>query len=162
MLDRGWKAVVTARRPDQLQDLVEGHETNALAVALDVTDEAQVSAAVAAADEKFGRVDVLVNNAGYGYLAAIEEGEDAEVRALFETNFFGLVNLSKAVLAGMRERKSGTIVNISSVGGLVSFPMTGYYHATKYAVEGMSESLAMEVAPAWNQGHHRRAGAVSD
>ncbi len=147
VLDHGWNAVVTARRPDQLQDLVEGHEENALALALDVTDEAQVTAAVAAAQEKFGRIDVLVNNAGYGYLAAIEEGEDAEVRALFETNFFGLVNLSKAVLAGMRERKSGTIVNISSVGGLVSFPMTGYYHATKYAVEGMSESLAVEVAP---------------
>ena len=147
VLDRGWNAIVTARRPDQLQDLVEGHEENALALALDVTDGAQVTAAVAAAQEKFGRIDVLVNNAGYGYLAAIEEGKDAEVRALFETNFFGLVNLSKAVLAGMRERKSGTIVNISSVGGLVSFPMTGYYHATKYAVEGMSESLAMEVAP---------------
>ncbi len=147
VLDRGWNAVVTARRPDQLQDLVEGHETNALAVALDVTDKAQVGAAVAAAQERFGRVDVLVNNAGYGYLAAMEEGEEDQVRALFETNFFGLVNLSKAVLAGMRERKSGTIVNISSIGGLVSFPLTGYYHATKYAVEGMSESLAIEVAP---------------
>ena len=146
VLDRGWNAVVTARRPDQLQDLVEGHERNALAVALDVTHESQVTTAVAAAQEKFGRIDVLVNNAGYGYLAAIEEGEDAEVRALFETNVFGLVNLTKAVLAGMRERKSGTIVNISSIGGLVSFPLTGYYHATKYAVEGLSESLAIEVA----------------
>ena len=147
VLERGWNAVVTARRPEQLQELVAGHEKNALAVKLDVTDAEQITAAVAAAQEKFGHIDVLVNNAGYGYLAAIEEGEDAEVRAIFETNFFGLVSLTKAVLAGMRERRSGSIVNISSIGGLVSFPMTGYYHATKYAVEGMSESLATEVAP---------------
>jgi len=90
---------------------------------------------------------VLVNNAGYGYLAAIEEGEDDEVRAMFETNIFGLIALTKAVLPGMRARRKGHIVNFSSIGGLVSFPATGYYHATKYAVEGLSESLAQELSP---------------
>ena len=135
VLAKGWKAVVTARKPEQLQDIVAGHEENALAIQLDVTDAAQVQSVVQQAEKKFGQIDVLVNNAGYGYLAAIEEGEDEEVRAMFETNFFGLVAMTKAVLPGMRKRKSGHIVNISSIGGLVSFGATGYYHATKYAVE---------------------------
>ena len=147
VLARGWRAVVTARNPDQVRDLVEGHEESGIALQLDVTDRAQVADAVQRAQEKFGRIDVLVNNAGYGYLAAIEEGEDDQVRAMFETNFFGLVAMTNAVLGGMRERRSGSIVNISSIGGLVSFGATGYYHATKYAVEGMSESLAIELAP---------------
>jgi len=147
VLDRGWRAVVTARNPSQVADLVQGHEGDAIALQLDVTDAAQVAAAAKAAQDRFGQVDVLVNNAGYGYLAAIEEGEDAEVRAMFEANFFGLVAMTRAVLPGMRARRSGHIVNISSIGGLASFPATGYYHATKYAVEGLSESLAQEVAP---------------
>ena len=147
VLARGWKAVVTARNPDQLKDLVRGNEETVLALRLDVTDESQIADAVRQAEEKFGRIDVLVNNAGYGYLAAIEEGEDDQVRAMFETNFFGLVATTKAVLPGMRKRKSGHIVNVSSIGGLVSFGATGYYHATKYAVEGLSESLAIEVVP---------------
>ncbi len=147
VLARGWRAVVTARKPEQLNDLLEGHEENALALKLDVTDRTQVTDAVKQAEEKFGRIDVLVNNAGYGYLAAIEEGEDDQVRAMFETNFFGLVALTNAVLPGMRKRKSGHIVNISSIGGMVSFGATGYYHATKYALEGMSESLAIELKP---------------
>ena len=88
-----------------------------------------------------------MNNAGYGYLAAIEEGEDAPVRAMFDTNVFGLVAMTKAVLPGMRARKQGAIVNLSSIGGLVSFAATGYYHATKFAVEGLSGSLAVELAP---------------
>ncbi len=95
----------------------------------------------------FGRIDALVNNAGYGYLAAIEEGEDDAVRAMFETNVFGLVDMTKAVLPIMRAQKSGLIVNISSIGGITSFAATGYYHGTKYAVEGISESLAIEVKP---------------
>ncbi len=146
VLARGWRAVITARKLEQIKDLAEGQE-NALALTLDVTDKTQVADAVKQAESKFGQIDVLVNNAGYGYLAAIEEGEDEAVRALFETNFFGLVALTKAVLPGMRQRKSGTIVNISSIGGLVSFGATGYYHATKYAVEGLSESLAIETSP---------------
>lgn len=147
VLTRGWRAVVTARRAYQVRDLVEGHEDNALALQLDVTDRTQIAEAVQQAEEKFGRIDVLVNNAGYGYLAAIEEGEEDQVRAMFETNFFGLVAMTNAVLPGMRARKSGHIVNISSIGGLVSFAASGYYHATKYAVEGMSESLSIELAP---------------
>jgi NAD(P)-dependent dehydrogenase (short-subunit alcohol dehydrogenase family) len=147
VLARGWRAVVTARNPDQVKDLVSGHKENALAVQLDVKDPAQIAEAVHRAEERFGRIDVLVNNAGYGYLAAIEEGEDEQVRAMFETNFFGLVALTNAVLPGMRKRRSGHIVNVSSIGGLVSFAATGYYHATKYAVEGISESLSIELAP---------------
>ena len=147
VLDRGERVVVTARKVEQVADLGEGHAERALALRLDVTDAAEVKEAVEQAEAKFGRVDVLVNNAGYGYLAAVEEGEDSAVRDMFETNFFGLVELTKAVLPGMRARKSGHIVNISSIGGLVSFGATGYYHATKYAVEGLSESLAIETAP---------------
>jgi NAD(P)-dependent dehydrogenase (short-subunit alcohol dehydrogenase family) len=147
VLDRGWRAVVTARNPEKITDLVEGHEDHALALALDVDQRSQIESVVRQAEAKFGAIDVLVNNAGYGYLAAIEEGEDAEVRAMFETNVFGLIAITQAVLPGMRERKRGHIVNISSVGGLVSFAATGFYHATKYAVEGLSESLALEVAP---------------
>jgi NAD(P)-dependent dehydrogenase (short-subunit alcohol dehydrogenase family) len=147
VLARGWRAVVTARNPEGIQDLVAGQEDHALALPLDVNDKEAIARAVQAAEDKFGGIDVLVNNAGYGYLAAIEEGEDDEVRAMFETNVFGLIAMTKAVLPGMRARQKGHIVNFSSIGGLVSFPTTGYYHATKYAVEGLSESLAQEVSP---------------
>ena len=147
VLDRGWRAVVTARKPDQVADIVAGREDRALALPLDVTDSTQVDAAVEQALAHFGQIDVLVNNAGYGYLAAIEEGEDHEVRALFDTNVHGLVAVTKAVLPGMRARRSGHVVNVSSLGGLAAFGATGYYHATKFAVEGLSESLAAEVAP---------------
>ncbi len=107
----------------------------------------QIGAALAAAAARFGGVDVLVNNAGYGYFAAIEEGEDAEVRALFETDVFAPVNLIKAVLPGMRARRSGHIVNISSICGYVTFPAIGYYHMAKFALEALSDTLAKEVAP---------------
>ncbi len=147
VLARGWRVVVTARNPEQLRDIAAEDNKNILALPLDVTDQAQRDHAVEQAQQTFGRIDVLVNNAGYGYLAAVEEGEDEAVRAIFETNFFGLVALTNAVLPGMRKQHSGHIVNISSIGGLVSFAATGYYHATKYAVEGISESLALEVAP---------------
>ena len=147
VLERGWRVVATARRPEQLADLVADHGERALTLRLDVTDHAEVVASVKAAEARFGRIDVLVNNAGYGYLAAIEEGEDAAIRAQFETNVFGLADLIREALPGMRERRSGNIVNYSSIGGLVSFGATGYYHASKYAVEGLSESLAIEVAP---------------
>ena len=147
VLARGWRAVMTARNPAQLDDLVDGHADRALAIRLDVTDRANVRDAVAEAERRFGRIDVLVNNAGYGYLAAIEEGEDEGIRAQFETNVFGLVALTQAVLPLMRAQKKGHVVNISSIGGLVSFAATGFYHATKYAVEGLSESLSIEGAP---------------
>ena len=112
-----------------------------------MTRPAEIEAAVADTRRAFGRIDVLVNNAGYGYLAAVEEGEDADIRAMFETNFFGLAAMTRAVLPVMRAQKSGAIVNISSMGGFIGFPGSGYYAATKFAVEGLSESLAKEVAP---------------
>jgi NAD(P)-dependent dehydrogenase (short-subunit alcohol dehydrogenase family) len=146
LIARGDRVVATARRPQSLEDLVAGHD-NAKALALDVTVPAQIEAAVCAAMEMFGGIDVLVNNAGYGYLAAVEEGEDQAVRAMFETNLFGLIGMTKAVLPGMRARGRGHIVNISSVGGLVGNPGSGYYAGTKFAVEGVSEALSREVAP---------------
>jgi NAD(P)-dependent dehydrogenase (short-subunit alcohol dehydrogenase family) len=147
VLERGMRAVVTARDPARVADLAEAHGDRALALPLDVTDHAQVVDAVKRAEAAFGRIDVLVGNAGYGYLAAVEEGEDAEIRNLFDTNVFGLADVTRAVLPGMRARRSGHIVTVSSLGGLAAFGATGYYHATKFAVEGLSESLAAEVAP---------------
>lgn len=142
LLRRGDRVVVTARNAATLAEFTS--HGNALVVALDVTVPLQVSDVVRQAEARFGRIDVLVNNAGYGYLAAVEEGEDDEVRAMFETNVFGLIRVTKAVLPGMRQRRRGHIVNISSVGGLVGFPGIGYYNATKFAVEGLSEALAKE------------------
>jgi NAD(P)-dependent dehydrogenase (short-subunit alcohol dehydrogenase family) len=147
VLARGWRAVVTARNPSTLADIVKGHEDRALILPLDVTDRKQIDDAVAQSKARFGRIDALVNNAGYGYLAAIEEGEDEPVRAMFEANVFGLIDMTKAVLPVMRAQGNGLIVNVSSIGGLTSFAATGYYHGTKYAVEGISESLAIEVKP---------------
>lgn len=147
VLKRGWRAVITARNTAAIEGLAGAHGENALVLPVDVTDIRQIAAAVERAEARFGRIDVLVNNAGYGYLAAIEEGEDEPVRAMFETNVFGLVAMTKAVLPGMRTRKTGMIVNLSSIGGLTGFAATGYYHATKFAVEGLSASLALEVEP---------------
>lgn len=145
LLQRGNRVVVTARNPAALDEFAEN--ANALLAALDVTLPLQIADVVRQAEARFGRIDVLVNNAGYGYLSAVEEGEDDEVRAMFETNVFGLANMTKAVLPGMRERRRGHIVNISSMGGLIGFPGIGYYNATKFAVEGLSEALAKETAP---------------
>jgi NADP-dependent 3-hydroxy acid dehydrogenase YdfG len=146
ILDRGWNAVITARNIDQVKDLANGFENSALVLPLDVNDKGQIALAVAKAEETFGKIDVLVNNAGYGYFSSIEEGEEEKIRAQFETNFFGLVGMIQAVLPGMRSRKAGHIINFSSIGGLRAFTATGYYHATKFAVEGLSESLSQEVA----------------
>ncbi len=147
VLEHGHRAVVTARRPDQISDIVADYSANALAVALDINDHAQVDAAIAQAGEQFGGIDVLVNNAGYGYLAAVEEGDEQDIRDMFETNFFSLAALIRKVLPGMRARKSGHIINISSVGGLVGAASSGFYNATKFAVEGLSDALAKEVEP---------------
>ncbi|MFD2468747.1 oxidoreductase [Amycolatopsis silviterrae] len=147
VLERGLRAVVTARDPGRVADLVAAHPGRAVAIALDVTDQQQITSAVAEAHNVFGQIDVLVNNAGYGYLAAVEEGEDTEIRALFEANVFGLMALTRAVLPGMRARRSGHVVSVSSLGGLAAFGATGYYHATKFAVEGFTESLAAEAGP---------------
>ena len=147
VLDRGYRAVVTARDPAKVEDVAKGREDRSLVLELDVTDPVQVDAATKSADQHFGRIDVLVNNAGIGYFGAVEESDEAEVRRMFEVNFFGLSRMTRAVLPIMRRQRSGQIVNISSIGGLRSFPALAYYHATKYAVEGFSESLALEVAP---------------
>jgi NAD(P)-dependent dehydrogenase (short-subunit alcohol dehydrogenase family) len=147
VLAAGYRAVVTARRPSDIADLAAMHHETALAVALDITDRGQIASAVAAAEAHFGAIDVLVNNAGYGYLAAIEEGEDADVQALFATDLFGPVDLIKAVLPGMRGRRRGHVVNVSSIGGLVTYPGVGYYHMAKFALEAMSDTLAKEVGP---------------
>jgi NAD(P)-dependent dehydrogenase (short-subunit alcohol dehydrogenase family) len=146
-LERGMRVAVTARDPRQAEDITASYGERALALRLDVTDADQVVQAVARAQAQFGGIDVLVNNAGFGYLASVEESEEERIRAMFETNFFGLSRMTQAVLPGMRERKRGCIVNISSVGGLVGVPALGYYNATKFAVEGLSEALAKEVAP---------------
>jgi NAD(P)-dependent dehydrogenase (short-subunit alcohol dehydrogenase family) len=147
VLQKGHRACVTARDPGQVRDIVAGYPQTAIALQLDVASEAQINRAVIAAEKAFGRIDVLVNNAGYGYLAAVEEGEESEIRAMFETNFFGLAVLTRRVLPGMRNRKRGHVINVSSVGGLIGNPSAGYYNATKFAVEGLSEALAKEVEP---------------
>ena len=147
VLAHGDNVVVTARDVTSVQEIATARPDSALALALDVTDEAQVTAAVAAAQERFGAVDVLVNNAGYGYRAAVEEGEDDAVHQLFDTHVFGTVRLIKAVLPGMRARRSGTIVNLSSIGARVSPEGSGYYAAVKAAIEALTLSLRKEVAP---------------
>lgn len=146
-LAQGYTVVATARQPDALADLGVGHGHRLVTARLDVTDRKTIEAAVSETERRFGGIDVVVNAAGYGYLAAIEEGEDAAVRAQFDTNVFGLVDVTKAVLPTMRRRRRGMIINLSSLGGLVAFGATGYYHATKFAVEALSESLSHEVAP---------------
>ncbi len=147
VLARGERVVVTARTVESVRGLVQGKEGQALAIALDVTDREQAEAAVRIAEETFGRIDVLVNNAGIGYFGAIEESDEDEVRKMFEVNVFGLARMIHLVLPGMRERRRGHIVNIASIGGLRAFPAVGYYNATKFAVVGLSEALAMETAP---------------
>jgi NAD(P)-dependent dehydrogenase (short-subunit alcohol dehydrogenase family) len=146
-LEAGHSVVVTARRADAVWDFVDEFGDRALAVALDVTDAGQVAAAIAAAEDAFGGIDVLVNNAGHGYLSAVEEGEDAEVRKLFDVNYFGAVDMIKAVLPAMRARGSGHIVNMSSMTGLVANPPNAYYSSTKFALEAVTEALATEVRP---------------
>jgi NAD(P)-dependent dehydrogenase (short-subunit alcohol dehydrogenase family) len=146
-LDRGYRVVITARKAADVADLAVGHDGRALIQALDVTKPDQIAASVAAAEAKFGAIDVLVNNAGIGYFAAIEESDDSEVRRMFEINFWGLANMTRAVLPGMRKRRTGHIVNISSMGGVRGAPAVGYYNATKFALEGLSEALAQETAP---------------
>jgi NAD(P)-dependent dehydrogenase (short-subunit alcohol dehydrogenase family) len=144
---RGYRAAVRARDPKQVADLVAGHEDRTLALRLDVTDPAQVAEAVRRAEERFGGIDVLVNNAGIGYFAAVEESDKAEVRRMFEINFIGLARMTRAVLPGMRKRLSGRVINIASICGLAAIPSLGDYSATKFAVEGLSECLALEVGP---------------
>lgn len=147
ILARGWNAVVTARDPASIADIAAAYPDTALSLPLDVTRKDQIAAAVAGAEQRFGTIDVLVNNAGYGYRAALEESDDKEVRRLFDTNVFGLIDVTRAVLPLMRRQRSGQIVNISSVGGRVANPGTSLYAATKFAVNGVSKGLAKELQP---------------
>jgi NAD(P)-dependent dehydrogenase (short-subunit alcohol dehydrogenase family) len=147
VLEAGYKAVVTARNPDDVKDILDEYPDDALALKLDVTKPEEVNAAVEQAEKVFGKIDVLVNNAGIGYFGAIEESEEDEVRRMFEINFWGLAAVTKAVLPGMRAQRSGHILNVASIGGLVGFPAVGYYNATKFAVDGYSDALSKELAP---------------
>lgn len=147
VIARGDRLVATARDKSRLASLVAGHEATTLALDLDVTSADQIKASTQAAVEHFGQIDLLVNNAGYGYMSAVEEGEEDEIRRLFDANVFGLFALTRAVLPIMRRQRRGHVINISSVAGLVGFPGSGYYAASKHAVEGWSDSLAAEVAP---------------
>ena len=144
-LAQGFRTVVTARKPAAVEALAAKGE--ALVLKLDVTDQRQIDAAIKTAEEKFGGIDVLVNNAGIGYFAAIEEGEEKEVRRMFEINVFGMSRMIQAALPGMRRRRKGFIINISSLAGLRSAPALGFYNATKFAVEGLSGALSQEVEP---------------
>jgi NAD(P)-dependent dehydrogenase (short-subunit alcohol dehydrogenase family) len=147
IIQRGWQAIVTARDVAQVADLAASAGNRVLALSLDVTKPDLIEAAVKAAMKKFGRIDVLVNNAGYGYQATAEEGEEDEIRAQFDANVFGLFAVTRAVLPIMRAQRSGNIINISSVAGIIGFPGSGYYAASKHAVEGWSDSLRAELEP---------------
>lgn len=146
VLKNGYSAIITARRLKDIEDIVKDYPEKALALELDVTIPDQIRSVVDKSIKHFGRIDVLVNNAGIGYFAAIEESEDDEVRKMFEINFFGLAKVIQDVLPFMRAQRSGHIINIASIGGLVGFPAVGFYNATKFAVDGLSESLAKETA----------------
>jgi NAD(P)-dependent dehydrogenase (short-subunit alcohol dehydrogenase family) len=145
-LERGDRVVATARNVDSLTGLADAHGDDVLALALDVTDKAAVDAAVATAFGHFGRLDVVVNNAGYGQFGMIEELTEQEARDQFETNLFGALWVTQAVLPRLREQGSGHILQVSSVGGVNAFPTIGIYNASKWALEAMSQALAGEVA----------------
>ena len=147
VLERGDRAVVTARRSETVRDLVEGRRGQAIACRLDVTNQESMRYSVVMAGETFGRIDVLVNNAGIGYFGAVEESDGDEVRRMFEINFWGLTEMTRTVLPTMRSQRSGHIVNIASIGGIKGFPALAYYNASKFAVAGFSEALALETAP---------------
>jgi NAD(P)-dependent dehydrogenase (short-subunit alcohol dehydrogenase family) len=144
-LGRGDKVIATARDPKTLHDLVGRFGSNVLPLALDVTDEAGVNSAVKQGHAHFGRLDVVVNNAGFGLFGTIEEVTPAQARAQIETNFFGALWVTKAALPILREQRSGHIIQVSSIGGVQAFPTLGLYHASKWALEGLSQSLAAEV-----------------
>lgn len=146
LLINNHQVVATARNISTLDDLAKKYPHQLFAVKLDVTSAEDIKLSVNSAIEKFGRIDVLVNNAGYGMIGALEESDDDEIKRIFDTNVFGLMNMTKAVLPLMRKQKSGHILNLSSVAGFVSTPGFGIYNATKFAVEGLTEALAGEVA----------------
>ena len=145
-LAQGHKVVATARKPETLEDLVSKYPEAARAVRLDVTDRDEVGKAIDEAVRAFGRVDVVVNNAGYGLMGALEEPTDEQIRQQFETNLFGAINVMRGALPQLRRQGGGHVLNVSSVGGFIAFPATGYYTASKFALEALSEALAGEAA----------------
>jgi NAD(P)-dependent dehydrogenase (short-subunit alcohol dehydrogenase family) len=147
LLERGERVIVTAREPGRLKELIEPHAGRALALKLDITREHDIAAAVKAAFEKFGAIDVLVNNAGYGAVGTVEETPIEMAHAMMETNYFGTLAMIRSVLPHMIQRRAGQIVNIGSVAGQIGFPLLAYYCASKFALAGMSESLAAELRP---------------
>jgi len=147
LLERGDRVALTARDPTSIADLVAAHGDNAIALGLDVIRQAEANAAVVATVARFGGIDVLVNNAGVAIVSAVEDASDADIRAAFDTNFFGLMNVTRAVLPIMRAQGRGHVINVSSGAGRTSAPMIGLYSATKHAVEGMTQALALELAP---------------
>jgi NAD(P)-dependent dehydrogenase (short-subunit alcohol dehydrogenase family) len=146
-LERGDNVAATARDTSTLDDLVQTYGERLLPIALDVTDRDADFAAVQQAHDRFGRLDVVINNAGYGHFGFVEELSEADVRDQLETNFFGALWVTQAALPIMREQGSGHIIQVSSIGGISAFPIVGAYHASKWALEGLSQSLAQEVAP---------------
>ncbi len=147
VLAHGHNAVVTARNVTTVNDIAAAYPDTALALPLDVTNSAEIASAMQQARKRFGGIDVLVNNAGYGYRAAVEEADDADIRQLFDTNVFGAIDMIKAVLPGMRANRAGSILNISSIGARISPAGSGYYSASKAALEGLSGSLHKELRP---------------
>ncbi len=147
LLAQGANVVATARKPEQLTDLTTKYAANVQILPLDITSQPQIDAAVKDALARFGHVDVLVNNAGYGLTGAFEEVTEDEFMPMFNTNVFGLIAVTKAFLPQFRARRSGNIVNLSSIGGLIGSAGWGYYNATKFAVEGLSMALAGEMEP---------------
>lgn len=145
-LDRGDRVAATARSIDSLDDLVGQYGDAILPLQLDVTDKAAVEQAVQQTVDAFGRIDVAINNAGFGHFGFVEEVSEEELRAQLETNLFGAVWVTQAVLPTMRQQRSGHIIQVSSIGGISAFPLVGAYHASKWALEGISQSLAQEVA----------------
>ncbi|WP_167106492.1 SDR family oxidoreductase [Mycobacterium sp. DL592] len=146
-LERGDKVAATARNTDTLADLVDKYGDAILPIALDVTDRDADFAAVKAAHDHFGRLDIVVNNAGYGHFGFVEELSEADARDQIETNVFGALWVTQAALPFLRAQRSGHIIQVSSIGGITAFPLVGIYHASKWALEGFSQSLAQEVAP---------------
>jgi NAD(P)-dependent dehydrogenase (short-subunit alcohol dehydrogenase family) len=146
-LKRGDSVIATSRTPEKVMADFEEHSDHLLAISMDLHDSAQISSTVQKAIDHFGRIDVLINNAGHGLLGAVEEASDEEISNVYETNVFGLLRVTRAILPYLRKQHSGHIVNISSIGGLVGIAGWGIYNSTKFAIEGLSEALAQEVAP---------------
>jgi NAD(P)-dependent dehydrogenase (short-subunit alcohol dehydrogenase family) len=147
VLEKGDRVIATARKPEQLQDLISQYPETAIALSLDVTKLDEIKNTVEKAIAQFGKIDVLVNNAGYGLIGALEEVSDAQIQRNFETNLFGAINVMRAVLPVMRKQQSGHIINMSAIGGFTNELGFSIYGGTKFALEGVSEALQGEVAP---------------